>query len=457
MSNPQEIHNQQRQFFRSYSTLSEDFRRTQLIRLREWIASHEPEIRKALFEDLHKSEAETFITEIAFCFDEIDFALKNLKRWMKPKKVKTSLTYQPSTSWIHPEPLGLVLILGPWNYPFQLIIAPLVAAIAAGNCAVLKPSELAPATSNLLKKLCDEIFEPRFVTTVEGDAALSTSLLALKWDHIFFTGGTQIGRIILEAAAKHLTPVTLELGGKTPCIVDGECDFEVTVRRIIWGKFMNSGQTCVAPDYVLLPAGMRGQFVEQAKLEIEKFFGSDPAKSPDYSRIVSQKHLARLKSLLEGGPQVAVGGVVQSEEKYFSPTLLVDVEWSHPVMQGEIFGPVLPVLEYGTLNEVIELVNSQPKPLALYFFSKSKERTDEVLKKCSFGGGCVNDVLIHLGNPRLPFGGVGPSGMGAYHGETGFRTFSHYKSVVRRNFIFDFAFRYPPYKEKLKLLRRLLG
>lgn len=449
------LNDNQRQFFKTYATHSEPFRREQLLKLRDWIVAHETEIAEALHLDLHKSEAEAFLTEISFCLAEIDFALKKLKKWMKGKKVPTALVYQPAKSRIYPEPLGVVLILGPWNYPFQLIVSPLVAAIAAGNCAVLKPSELAPATSRLLKKMSEAVFDPKFVAVAEGETEVATALLAERWDHIFFTGGTKIGQIVMEAAAKHLTPVTLELGGKSPCIIDSECDLDVTVRRIVWGKFMNAGQTCVAPDYVMLPAGFRGKFLELAKKEIESFLGQDSRLSPDYGRIVSDRHFARLESLLKG-PEIALGGKTSREEKYFSPTVLVDVDWSHPVMKDEIFGPILPILEYGTLDEVIETVNSHPKPLALYFFSRNKERTESVLKKCSFGGGCINDVLIHLGNPRLPFGGVGPSGMGGYHGEFGFQTFSHYKSVIHRKFAFDWHFRYPPYQEKLKWLKRLM-
>ncbi len=447
---------EQRHYFNSFKTRSLDFRRKNLRRLADWIMASETEIHEALHADLNKGVTEAYMTETALCLDEIKYAEKHLKSWMKPKKVKTSFVQMPGKSYIYPEPLGVVLIIGPWNYPFQLLIAPLVAAIAAGNCVVIKPSELAPKTSALVARMCKELFDKAYVSVVEGDANASTALLQQKWDHIFFTGGTKIGQIVMEAAAKNLTPVTLELGGKSPCIVDGECDLEVTVKRIIWGKFMNAGQTCVAPDYVLLPAGMQGKFVELAKNEIKRFFGEDPKKSEDYARIISEKHLKRLEGLLKG-PKVAVGGIVDESTKYFSPTLLTEVDWSHAVMQDEIFGPLLPLIEYGTLEEVIKIVNSHPKPLALYFFSTDESRVKEVLTKCSFGGGCINDVLMHLGNPRLPFGGVGPSGMGAYHGEYGFEVFSHKKSVVHRKFAFDLPLRYPPYKDKLKLLKKILG
>lgn len=447
---------EQRRFFGGFSTRPLEFRKSALDKLLGWVRQNEREIQEALKKDLNKGEAEAYLTETSLCLEEIKFAQKNLKSWTKPKKVKSALAQLPAKSYIYPEPLGVVLIIGPWNYPFQLITAPLVAAIAAGNCVVIKPSELAPNTSHLVAKMCKELFEPNFVTVVQGDASVSTELLKVKWDHIFFTGGTKIGQIVMEAAAKHLTPVTLELGGKSPCIVDSECDFEMTVKRIVWGKFMNAGQTCVAPDYVFVPAGFKSKFIELAKKEITRFFGEDPSHSDDYARIISDRHLKRLEGLLKG-PEVAIGGKVDEKDRYFSPTVLTEVEWSHPVMQDEIFGPLLPLIEYGTLEEVIQTINSHPKPLALYFFSTSDVRIQEVLSKCSFGGGCINDVLIHLGNPRLPFGGVGPSGMGAYHGEYGFKVFSHYKSVVYRKFAFDLPLRYPPYKDKLKLLKKLLG
>jgi aldehyde dehydrogenase (NAD+) len=346
--------------------------------------------------------------------------------------------------------------MGAWNYPFQLLFAPLVGAISAGSCAVLKPSELAPHTSRVMAELITETFEPAFVAAVEGGVETSQRLLAEKWDHIFFTGGSAIGRVVMEAAAKHLTPVTLELGGKSPCLVDEDTDLDLTARRIVWGKFFNAGQTCVAPDYLLVPPSLKEALLERMRRETERFFGADPAKSSDYGRIINDRHFNRLRALLPEGHNV-LGGSADPSTRYIAPTIKTGISLEAKIMQEEIFGPILPVIEAKGLDEMIRIVNDRPKPLALYFFSKNRDRQKRVCAETSFGGGCINDTLVHLSNPHLPFGGVGESGMGGYHGWYSFEAFSHRKSVVHKSFLIDPPVRYPPYQKRIGLLRRLLG
>jgi len=446
----------QRKFFATGRTLEADFRRESLRKLADSIRKHELEILEALRQDLGKCETEAFIGEVAFSLDEIKFTLKHLNGWMKPRRVSTPLVQAVGSSYIHQEPLGVVLIIGPWNYPFQLLIAPLIGALAAGNCAIVKPSELAPATSKVTAKVLRDAFDESFVATVEGGIEASQALLAQRFDHIFFTGGTAVGKVVMTAAAKYLTPVTLELGGKSPCVVDKETDIEVSARRIVWGKFFNAGQTCVAPDYLLLPRGKSAEFLSSMKKQVESFFGPVPLESPDYGRIISERHYSRLKSFLSDG-KVFLGGKFDDAQRFLAPTVLVDVKWEDRVMQEEIFGPILPVLEYDDLGEAIARINARPKPLAFYFFSSNAANQDRVVKEIPFGGGCINDTLTHLTNPRLPFGGVGESGMGNYHGKYSFQTFSHAKSVFRKKFFPDLLLRYPPYGDKLRFLRRLFG
>jgi aldehyde dehydrogenase (NAD+) len=452
----QAVRMKQLQFFQSGKTLSREFRQGQLGKLEAAVKAREEAICDALFADLHKNKTEAYVCEVSFLIDEIKHAKKNLAKWMKAKRVKPSALTFPSKSVIHPEPLGSVLIIGPWNYPFQLVTAPLVAAIAAGNCAVLKPSELAPATSRVVGELIRETFAPEFVAVTEGGVEVSTALLEQRWDHIFFTGGTEVGRIVYTAAAKNLVPVTLELGGKSPCIVDDSADLDVTARRIAWGKFINAGQTCVAPDYLLVPKAISKSLVEKISASLIEFFGEDPAKSPDYGRIISDRHFDRLVKLMQDGKPL-VGGVSDKKGRYIAPTLITPTSHEIPLMREEIFGPILPVIEYGGFDEAVEFVRKRPKPLALYHFSKDKSKTDRTMSELSFGGGCFNDTLVHLASPQLPFGGVGDSGIGAYHGKHGFDIFSHHKSVVSRAFWPDPKLRYPPYEGKLKILRYLVG
>lgn len=448
-----EIIEQQRGFFATNQTKNTSFRLQQLKRLKEVISSHQDDILQALKADLHKPEFEGYFDIIAVT-QEIDLALKQLPNWSSPQKVKSDLQQFPSQALIYPEPLGVVLIIGPWNYPFSLVLSPLVGAISAGNCAILKPSELAPHTSKIVNQVISEAFDPSFVTVIEGGVEVSQELLKQKFDHIFFTGGTRIGKIVNLAAAEHLTPVTLELGGKSPCLVDLEINLQETAKRITWGKFINGGQTCIAPDYLLVNKNIKSQLVTEIKNCLITFYGENPALSPDYARIINTRQFDRLVSLLSQG-KIIHGGDYNRDELYIGPTLLEEVSLDTPVMEEEIFGPILPILTYESLNEAIKLINSRPKPLALYLFSDNKQKQQQVLKETSSGGVCLNDTIMQVAVSSLPFGGVGDSGMGAYHGKASFSTFSHYKSVLKKGFRFDLNWRYAPYANKLERFKKI--
>jgi acyl-CoA reductase-like NAD-dependent aldehyde dehydrogenase len=450
-----DIIQQQRQFFATGITKDVAFRLEQLKRLKQAIVDNQAAILAAINADLNKPEFEAYATEIGVV-REIDYAIKHLKSWVKPKKVSTSIEQFPSSACIYPEPLGVVLIISPWNYPFQLMISPLVGAIAAGNCAILKPSELAANTSRIVTQITEKTFDPSYITSIEGGVETSQQLLAEKFDHIFFTGGTKIGQIVMEAAAKHLTPVTLELGGKSPCIVDSNVHIEHAAKRIAWGKFINAGQTCIAPDYLLVDRTVKNDLLTSIKQCIQEFYGDDPAKSPDYGRIINQRHFERLASFLNEG-QPYIGGQINPEERYIAPTVIDGVDWDTPIMQEEIFGPILPVLEYSDLSDAIAKINERPKPLALYLFSKDQQKQERVLRETSSGGVCINDTVMQVGVSELPFGGVGSSGIGSYHGKASFDTFSHQKSVLKRSFLLDLDWRYAPYQGKLKLIKRIIG
>lgn len=447
-----QIIEQQRQFFNRGETKSFTFRQQQLAKLKAAIQQKETEIIAALHQDLGKPELEGYI-EMAVIQD-LDFALKNLKSWMKRKKVKTPLTQFPASGYIYSEPLGNVLIIAPWNYPFSLSISPLVGAIAAGNCAIVKPSELAPQTSQVLTELINQTFADNYVQAIPGGVEISQALLAEKFDHIFFTGGTKVGQIVMEAAAKNLTPVTLELGGKSPCIVDRNIDLKETAKRITWGKYLNAGQTCVAPDYLLVESSIKTELITAIQQCIQDFYGDNPQASPDLARIINQRQFDRLQQLLNQG-KIIQGGQTDREDLYIAPTLITDVDLASPLMQEEIFGPILPILEYQNLSEAIALINSRPKPLALYVFSRDQQIQQQVLMNTSSGGVCLNDTIMHIGVNDLPFGGVGDSGIGSYHGKTSFDTFSHQKSVLQKTFWFDFNWRYAPYADKLDLFKKL--
>jgi aldehyde dehydrogenase (NAD+) len=452
-SNIKELIQAQRQFFATGQTKELAFRLEQLQRLKKTIQDSEQKILDALKADLNKPELEGML-EVAVIQD-INYILKHLKSWVKPQKVKTPLDQFPASAKIYAEPLGVVLIIGPWNYPFSLMISPLLGAIAAGNCAILKPSELAPNTSAIVAEIIGQTFDPNYVAVIEGGVETSQELLAEKFDHIFFTGGTKIGQIVMEAAAKHLTPVTLELGGKSPCIIEPDIDVKVAAKRITWGKFINGGQTCVAPDYLLVNQTIKSELIAEIKQCIQAFYGADPASSPDYPRIICDRHFQRLTSFLSEG-EILIGGQTNPENRYIAPTLIDGISPDSAIMEDEIFGPILPILAYRDLSEAIGLINSRPKPLALYIFSQDKTKQEQILKNTSSGGVCINDTIVHIASPDLPFGGVGDSGIGSYHGKASFDTFSHQKSVLSKSFMFDLDWRYAPYTpDKLKLLKKL--
>ncbi len=405
---------------------------------------------------MHKPEFETFTSEIGLLYAEIDDALKHLKKWMKPKRVATPIIHFPISSRIYPEPLGVVLIIGPWNYPFQLLMAPLVAAISAGNCAVLKPSEETPATSTLIRKMIEENFDSHFLSVIEGVGAevVPEAVKAFRFDHIFFTGSVPVGKKIYEMAAQQLIPVTLELGGKSPVIVDSTADLKVSARRVAWSKFFNAGQTCVSPDYLIVDATVKDQFIALFKNAVHEFYGDDPRQSQDYARIINPKRMKVLKQYLDEG-EIMMGGNYVDDELYFAPTLLHKVNFDHKVMQEEIFGPVLPVLTFKNKEEINAIIARNPYPLSLYLYSKDKKMEQKIINEIQFGGGAINNGMIHLSNAELPFGGVGYSGIGSYHGKSGFMAFSHQKSMSKTRFYFDNPIKYPAYKTwKMKIARK---
>ncbi len=447
------ILNKQRQFFATGKTKNVDFRIVQLKKLKQAVSDYQEKIAAAVKADLNRPKFEAYF-ELSF-FTEINDAIKNLKSWAKPRRVSTPIEQFPAGAKIYPEPLGVVLIIGAWNYPFQLVISPLLGAIAAGNCAIIKPSEIAVNTSEVVADLIANTFDSNYIAAVTGGVEVSQQLLAEKFDHILFTGGTRVGKIVMEAAAKNLTPVTLELGGKSPCIVDDDIQLEYTAKRITWGKYINAGQTCVAPDYLLVNKSVKSDLLEKIKQSIDEFYGKNPFESQDYGRIVNQKQFNRLNDLLKDG-KVVIGGETKSEERYISPTVIDGIYWDYPIMQEEIFGPILPVLEYENLEEAIALVNSRPKPLSLYFFSRNKQKQEQVLQETSSGNICINDTAMQFGVPSLPFGGVGNSGIGSYHGKASFDTFSHYKSVLNKGLWFDLNIRYAPYKNKVGLIKKII-
>ncbi|MEB3216780.1 MAG: aldehyde dehydrogenase [Nostocales cyanobacterium 94392] len=458
------IIHKQREFFQSGKTKDISFRIQQLKTLKQAVIDNEAAIFNALQADLNKPLVESFNAEIVLVIKEIEYAIKHLKNWTKPKTKPIPWQFIPASAKIYPEPLGVVLIIGTWNYPFQLIIVPLIGAIAAGNCAILKPSEIASHTSNLIAEIFAKYFNKSYMSVVEGAVETSVQLLAEKFDHIFFTGSTAVGKIVMEAAAKQLTPVTLELGGKSPCIVDTDIDIKIAARRITWGKFFNAGQTCLAPDYLLVNQKIKDYLLDEIKKCLQEFYGENPGQSPDYARIINQKQFDRLISYLDNlnnfknpNKSIIIGGETIAKELYIAPTIIDNISWEDAVMQSEIFGPILPVIEFTEISEAINVINSQPKPLALYLFSQNENLQTRVINETSFGGGCINHTIIHYAVPSLPFGGIGNSGIGSYHGKAGFETFSHYKSILKKPFLLDVNLLYPPYKNKLSLLRRIFG
>lgn len=450
-----QILERQKAFFNSKATRDIHTRIEKLKALTKLIENREKDISRALYNDFQKPDFETVVTETSFILSELRYIIKNLEKWAKPKKVKSSLLNFPSKDFILSEPFGTCLILAPWNYPFQLKVSPAIGAIAAGNTVVLKPSEYAPYTSEIVAEIFEEVFEPGWVRVIEGDASVSKKLLEEKWDYVFFTGSVPVGRMVNQAIAKHLTPATLELGGKSPCIIHRSAKIGLAAKRIVWGKFINAGQTCIAPDYLLIDAAVKAEFVQAVKSEITSAFGEHPKTSPDFARIINQKNFERLSSLLHN-EKCIVGGATDLDTLYISPTLLDEPSLDSEVMKDEIFGPILPVISYTSENEISEIINHYPKPLSLYVFSEEKKFSEMVLKDFSFGGGAVNDVLVHIANKNMPFGGVGNSGFGAYHGKYSFDTFSHKKSISKRATWLDVPLRYAPYGNKLKLVKKFL-
>jgi len=442
----------QKAYFKTNETKSYAFRKLQLIKLKEAIIEYQDELEDALFKDLHKSSFEAYATEVGFTLHSISDAIKHLKKWMKPKKKKTPFFMLGTKSFIYPEPYGQTLIIGPYNYPVQLVLEPLVGAIAAGNTAIIKPSEFTPHVEKVLIKMISHTFDASYIKVITGDYQVTSALLDLRFDYIFFTGSTRVGQIVYEKAAKHLTPVTLELGGKSPTIIDKTANLDHAASSISFGKFLNAGQTCIAPDYIYVEKSIRDQLIISLKKAIDKQY-KDQAK---FGHIVSDKHYDRIKGLINQD-KVIYGNVFDDKQKYISPTLLDNVSWDDKVMQEEIFGPVLPILTYESLDDLIDLLKEKEKPLALYMFSKNKKHIDKVLNHLSFGGGAINDTIMHVSNPYIPFGGVGQSGMGAYHGKTSFDVFSHQKSIVKGSKWLRLTIAHPPYTTfKEKLIKKVL-
>ena len=444
-----------REFFNSGRTKDISFRIRQLKLLKKVIKKNEKEITEALKKDLQKPPLTSFATEIGLVIKEIDLFLKNIKGWAKTEKVKTSFMHFWSRSYIYKEPYGVVLIFSPWNYPFQLSLLPLVGAIAAGNTVVLKPSEFAPATSAIISELIKKSFDQEYICVIKGGQKVSKFLSQENFDYIFFTGSKNVGKKVMKAAAENLTPVTLELGGKSPCIIDEDTNIDLAAKRVIWGKYLNAGQTCVAPDYLLLHENIRDEFLQKAKKYIKDFYGKNPEKSPDYCRIINKNHWERLVKLLDQGKIIA-GGNLNRDNLYIAPTIIDKIGWDDAIMQQEIFGPILPIIKFNDITNIINRIKQRPNPLALYIFSDDKKIQNRLLEELRFGGGCINDTIIHVSSPHLPFGGIGESGMGVYHGKSSFDTFTHKKSIIKKTNLFDLPLRYPPYKGKLKWLKKKL-
>ncbi len=456
MKDLEDIYCKQRNFYLSNKTRDISYRILMLKKLKEEIIKSEKEIEEALYLDLHKSSVESYITEVGFVLSEINLCIKKLKKWSKPKRVSSSIACFPSKARIISEPYGLCLIISPWNYPFQLLISPLIGAISAGNCAIVKPSEHSPNTSKIIKKILDRVFEHEYVFTALGEKEVSQELLEKEFDYIFFTGSSSLGKLVMEKASKHLTPTTLELGGKSPCIVDKDANVEVSAKRIAFGKFLNAGQTCIAPDYLFVHKDIKDVFVKEIIKSIKEFYSEESINSKDYGRIINQGHFLRLRKMLDDG-KVIYGGDFNEEEKFISPTLIEDILLDSDLLKEEIFGPILPIISFENIDTLIQELRVKPKPLALYVFSQNKKVQDKINENISSGGVCVNDTIMHIVPQTLPFGGVGNSGMGSYHGKKSFETFSHKRSILKRKTWLDIALRYPPFTEsKKKIVKKVL-
>lgn len=431
-----------------------NFRKQTLVKLLISVQKHEEEIIKALYDDFKKPAFEAVVSETAYIVSELNHTIKNINKWAKPNMVLPSLLNFPSTDYIYKEPYGKVLIIAPWNYPYQLALCPLIAAVAAGNQVIVKPSELTPNTSSIVAKIISETFDENHVKCVEGGVEITQELLAQRWDYIFFTGSVAVGKIVAKAAAENLTPVTLELGGKNPCIIDATANLKLAAKRIVWGKFLNAGQTCIAPDYLLVSNKIKSDFIELIKKEIIGAYGENPETSPDFPRIINQKNWNRLTEMLKG-ESILAGGKSNIQDYYLAPTLLDEPSLDSLVMKDEIFGPILPVLSFENEADLVSLISRYEKPLSLYIFSNDNPFAKKIIQNYSFGGGCINDTVVYFSNKRLPFGGVGHSGIGAYHGKLSFSTFTHYKAIVKRANWLDIPTRYAPYKGKLMSVKKL--
>ncbi|CAM1351423.1 aldehyde dehydrogenase [Tenacibaculum insulae] len=453
--NISELIQSQKNFFATQQTKNVSFRKETLKKLQKELLKRENDIIKALYDDFKKSEYEAVMTEISIVLTELKMTLKNLNSWSKPERVLPSLLNFPSSAKIYKEPYGTTLIIAPWNYPYQLAFAPLLGAVAAGNTVILKPSELTPNTSKITKEIIETVFNKNHVAVIEGGVSVSQELLAQRWDYIFFTGSVPVGKIVAKAAAEHLTPVTLELGGKSPCIIDETANLKLAAKRLVWGKFINGGQTCIAPDYLLIHTSVKEQFVTYFKDEITNAYGKNPKTSEDYPRIVNTKNFDRLALMLEN-ENCVIGGQTDRNDNYISPTLIDEPNLDSEVMKGEIFGPIFPMISYQTETDFDNIIQKYDKPLALYVFTNRNDFAKKMIAKYSFGGGTINDTTVHFANHRLPFGGVGESGIGSYHGKQTFDVFSHKKGVVTRGNWLDVPTRYAPYKGKLKQLKTLM-
>lgn len=449
----QTFHNS-KQYFSTHETKDIKFRKKQLKLLTKSIKNHENDLLDAFQKDLGKNKVESYATEIGFTLKSLKTARKELKNWSKQKQVNTPIFMFPTKSYIMKEPYGTVLIIGPFNYPFQLLIEPLIGAIAAGNTVILKPSEFTPHVSAVIQQLIEDVFAPEYISVCQGDAETTQSLIHLPFDYVFFTGSEQVGRIVYQAASEHLTPVTLELGGKSPVIVDETANIKVASERISFGKFINAGQTCVAPDYILVNSKVKDALITSLKQTITEFYGKSIQDSPDFGRIVNQPHFHRLDNLLKTHySNIVFGGQTSENDKYIAPTILDNITFDSKIMEDEIFGPILPIITYDDFDEAIDLIRTKPKPLSLYLFSEDENATERVLNEISFGGGAINDTIMHLANSNLPFGGVGASGIGQYHGKYSFDTFSHAKSYIFKSTRLESSLFFPPYKGKFKYIK----
>ena len=449
--------NEQRQYFYSGQTKDIAFRKQQLITLKSTILKYEKEISQALYDDLGKSEFEAYATEIGLVLESLGFMIKNIDKWAKPVPAKTPIQFQPGKSYIVRDPYGVVCIIAPFNYPFQLVMEPLMGAIVGGNTAIIKPSEYAVNTTAIIRKIIEEIFPPHYVRILEGEKELVQQLIHAPFDYIFFTGSVAVGKLVMRAASDRLTPISLELGGKSPVIVDETANLDVAAKRLVWGKFTNAGQSCTAPDYVYVHEKVYDEFVQKLSFTLKQFFGKDASESPDFGRIINARHFDRIAALLvQDVNKITVGGTVNRDQLYIEPTSIENVSWEDAVMQDELFAPILPLLKYTDLKEVFETIRKIPKPLAAYLFSEKQQTIDYFLSELQFGGGCINDTMTHVGNVHLPFGGVGQSGVNVYHGKASFETFTHPKSILQRSSKLASNLSFPPYKEKVKLVRKII-